>query len=444
MASSLILTNEMFEVHYRPGSSKFCLITFNEMGMRSDGRRFWAQRIAEKFDYTAIGFVSHGQNWFPKAPMLEAIEELQPLLSGSNTLYGFSMGAYACIKYSKLLNAKKVIAFSPLVSIRPDDVPHDRRWHGLYRPGLHDDMKITDKDVQGEIEVIFDPLDVLDASHARVLLELPKSFGLRMPLCGHQTVAIAAEFPGFSQIIDRFSEARDRVGDYLRSSRRLSKTFWFGLAVNLLDRKKPGWCLRAIDESTLLCGAKPDSHRALTMKALAFSGRIPEALAILCDGTPAADDARVPLWLADTADLISAHGHLAEALRLYTLMMSAPTVPTVLRFAKLLMSLEKIGAVVLLCQEMARRFPKDSSILAFCGYKMMEQREFCGALSMFDNALARAPGTLGLHFAKIQALDRLKDMESALAAVDAALSDHPANGRLLDMQKLYGSKAANR
>lgn len=69
------------------------------------------------------------KSWFPQASMIELEKAISPILEGFKNIvgYGGSMGGYAAIKYSNLLNMNRVIAFVPQYSIDPEQV-EDRRY----------------------------------------------------------------------------------------------------------------------------------------------------------------------------------------------------------------------------------------------------------------------------------------------------------------------------
>ncbi len=138
----LIYSDENIEVIHRAGSSRYLLVTFNEMEMQANGSRFWAQRFCEKADIAALGFISRRPNWFPAASIVKAVDAAQPILRAApeRVLYGHSQGGYAALRYRRRFDATVAIAFCPQASIDPNAVPFDRRFTRHFSPKLHTNM----------------------------------------------------------------------------------------------------------------------------------------------------------------------------------------------------------------------------------------------------------------------------------------------------------------
>ncbi len=66
--------------------------------------------------------------------------------------YGGSMGGYAAIKYSNLLNMQKIVAFVPQFSI-DREVVEDRRYAEFFDASIHQNMQIQADEVDASLGV---------------------------------------------------------------------------------------------------------------------------------------------------------------------------------------------------------------------------------------------------------------------------------------------------
>ena len=104
------------------------MISFGDLISRAKGMSINAEKSLLKYQYNVIGIMPK-QNLGFQSSMLEMQRQIQPILEQFEQIvgYGGSMGGYAAIKYSNLLNMHKIVAFVPQYSIDPD-VVHDRRY----------------------------------------------------------------------------------------------------------------------------------------------------------------------------------------------------------------------------------------------------------------------------------------------------------------------------
>lgn len=97
--------------------------------------------------------------------------------------YGGSMGGYAAIKYSNLLNMNRIIAFVPQYSIDPEQV-EDRRYAEFFNAVVNKDMQIQpqDVDVSREYIIVYDPYFSIDREHYLKIKEiLPSLHTIHLP-----------------------------------------------------------------------------------------------------------------------------------------------------------------------------------------------------------------------------------------------------------------------
>lgn len=187
----MIYSDDDIEVIYRPGSSPYLLVTFNEMEMLANGSRFWGQRFCEKADIAALGFISRRPNWFPAASIIKAVAAAAPILRAASEriLYGHSQGGYAALRYRRRFDATVAIAFCPQISINPETVSFDGRFKRHFVPGLHANMGIAHDHAAGRAYLFYDPFHAVDRRHAEEIATLQAETRLvPVPMTGHGTV----------------------------------------------------------------------------------------------------------------------------------------------------------------------------------------------------------------------------------------------------------------
>lgn len=200
------------------------VVTFGEMMFRPSGTRIWAEKPLKSLEISAIGFVAKAANWFPEVDMRKAIERIAMIPDLGRFLrrtgYGFSMGAYAVLKYGKALSLTDAIAVSPQVSIDPQDI-EDPRFNVYFDQDLNRAMRISADDMCRDSLVIFDPNDRRD--HVQV-----QGFGASAPVSlirlrntGH---AVLKAFAGTEPLVRLLAAARSKdlpsLNAFLQEKRR--------------------------------------------------------------------------------------------------------------------------------------------------------------------------------------------------------------------------------
>lgn len=114
---------------------------------RSPGKSaFGPERPVQRYldqGWAVIRIMTCANDWFINTETL-AMEAALAASAGRFSearAIGFSMGGYGAFRFAAALNVSRVIAISPQVSISPDRVPWDRRFHAEangFDPGLGD------------------------------------------------------------------------------------------------------------------------------------------------------------------------------------------------------------------------------------------------------------------------------------------------------------------
>ncbi len=190
-------------VLFQKGTSEFLLITFNHMG--KPGRRaFWGQDVAEKLDISCIGVVPKEPHWYPYNDVQKFLPTILKISERYNkvVLYGFSMGAYASLKFSSALGATTVLSFSPQISIDPAIIEDfDKRYEEHFDPKNHSGMKIYNGDCIVNPHVFYDPEFEVDLQHIQLLPQNCKPYLIETPKCGHNSINAVLGTEKFGKII---------------------------------------------------------------------------------------------------------------------------------------------------------------------------------------------------------------------------------------------------
>lgn len=184
--------------------SDFLLVTFNHMG--KPGRRsFWGQDAASKLGISCLGIVPKEAHWYPDNAMQRILPSLLAVASQYKEVitYGFSMGAYASLKYSKVLNASRVLAFSPQSSIDPSIVGNfDNRFLSFYNEKMHLGMKINKSDLVESPFIFLDQEFNEDLKQVELVELEKKTLKIHIPKAGHKTIDLVASTSKLSDMLE--------------------------------------------------------------------------------------------------------------------------------------------------------------------------------------------------------------------------------------------------
>ncbi|HEY5793097.1 MAG TPA: tetratricopeptide repeat protein [Chthoniobacterales bacterium] len=184
----MLFRSKHVELIYQEGESDCIIVTFNGIGSRADGKRFWGDTFLKKNGLSAMGFVSTHRNWFPRESMDELIEIALPILKNYKQVctYGASMGAYGAIKFSRRLGAHTVVAFSPQYTIDPSQ--KHTAFTYFYNAELNQGVTIEAEDIGGNVFLFFDPTHLVDNYAANYIAKLCNANLVPVPYIGHTTI----------------------------------------------------------------------------------------------------------------------------------------------------------------------------------------------------------------------------------------------------------------
>ena len=241
MDKHIIFEDEQIRVIFLRGSSDELIFSFGDLITRAKGLSINAEKSLSKYDFNVIGIMPKQKSWFPESSMRQMFAEIEDLIAPFKTRigYGGSMGGYAAIKYSNLLDLKRVVALVPQYSINPDDV-EDPRYNMFFHAELNANMQIQPQDVSAEREyiVVYDPYCPEDrAQYVKLEQVLPHIHTLNLPFTGHDAIAVLAS----SELLHDFL-LHDFDATYfykkIRQVKKNSKFYYRKVIENLLPRHK--------------------------------------------------------------------------------------------------------------------------------------------------------------------------------------------------------------
>ena len=244
---SIYKNNEISIDFYYTGfnTEKPLIVTFTERGNRDiDGTGF-AGNFIKKSGFDWISIKTNKDRWYQNFNR-NVKQKLSSLLSilrftySEFIGYGSSMGAYAAIKYSKLLNLDIVIAFSPVYDIVQE---WESRWDTDI-PFLDEEITISKDDIgkQTYFHVFFDPYNN-DAKHIEAFKQLIATTNLQcyeLPFSSHPVGNYLKEIGVLkSVVLEIFNYNKVHEPSKLTSkTKHTSPTYLFWLTQYLLKRNK--------------------------------------------------------------------------------------------------------------------------------------------------------------------------------------------------------------
>ncbi|USP40847.1 hypothetical protein [Acinetobacter sp. XS-4] len=238
MDKQIIFEDEHIRAIFLPGDSNTLVLSFGDLITRASGLSINAEKSLIKYQYNVIGIMPKQKSWFPQASMIELAKTISSVLQGFKNIvgYGGSMGGYAAIKYSNLLNMNRVIAFVPQYSIDPDQV-EDRRYAEFFDAVANKEMQIQTQDVDAarEYVIVYDPYFSTDREHYLKIKELlPNLHTIHLPFTGHEALSVLAS----SSLLHDFIEHDfDEIYFYqqVRKVKKQSKFYFRNVLAHVLS-----------------------------------------------------------------------------------------------------------------------------------------------------------------------------------------------------------------
>ncbi|TQR53180.1 hypothetical protein [Acinetobacter sp. RF14B] len=241
MDKQIVFEDEHIRAVFMPGSSSELIFSFGDLITRAKGLSINAEKSLAKFEFNVLGIMPKHKSWFPQGSMWNMLQAIAELIAPfqQRIAYGGSMGGYAAIKYSNVLDVQRVVAMVPQYSIDPQDV-EDRRYNMFYQPELNQGMRIEVEDVSAAREyiIIYDPYCAEDRAHyLKLQAVIPQHHVLHLPFTGHDAIAVLAS----SELLYDFL-VRDYDASYfyqkMRKVKKNSKFYYRKVIENILPRHR--------------------------------------------------------------------------------------------------------------------------------------------------------------------------------------------------------------
>lgn len=266
----LLYNSKHITVSFVDFQSDNLFISFNEMGLKSNGYNFWGKSFFVKEQMSAIGIVSKQPNWYPPADMRKATKRINAFIKRVSpkaiVTYGCSQGGYGAIKYARALNADAAVAFSPQFSIDPETLGSaDNRFTNYFNPKLKGGLKIEPSDLCQRNYIFFDRHNVYDKKNAHMIAACGPVFLINVPFTGHGPICLVSDGGIGRTLLDEIASQGGRsavLRSLLRSARHKSHIYFrerarwlnehkrspvlINHAVDLAAKLLPddiGWCL---------------------------------------------------------------------------------------------------------------------------------------------------------------------------------------------------------
>ncbi len=272
----------------RPRTLDRIVVTFQARNpSQTMNRSGFAEEFLAKYRIPALHVTASRNHWYQVREMAVAMRRAARIgeAYGRVITYGSSMGAHAAVVFSGAVNADAVIALSPLYSIDPRIVPHDRR----YRVDAKD-MRFRFTPEEGarreaSAHLFFDPCS-LDGWHARrIAPHFDRSTLVPVPFAGHPCGNLLSEAGVLSRTIRDLIVGVPFDGQgfrtAIRAARAAAPSYWVGRARALRTRCPEG----ALDAARSAARLKPGNPVLVPAlgDALSHAGRHDEATALLAD-----------------------------------------------------------------------------------------------------------------------------------------------------------------
>ena len=288
----LVYQDEFVEVFLRDAASNLTLVTFSPIGIYADGRRYWAQPVADNLNLRCIGIISKADTWFPEISFEKCLRAIEPLLTKRVLVYGSSMGAYAAIRYSRRLRADTVIAFSPQATVSPIDLPGNS-YAQHFVPSLHAEMRIRPDDMSGQIFLFYDPLFVADRRQVELIPDKGRLRIVPVRSLRHDTNFVVIGTSVMRRLITCcLADDQPGAASIIRKAKRDHPATYQNLSLLLLDHGKERWAERAIDHAQMIGPADHQIIRYVLHKTLLLEadGRQEAAIELLRGVDPSLQD----------------------------------------------------------------------------------------------------------------------------------------------------------
>lgn len=232
----IISENEHIIIYGDERPSETLAVTFAPLFFADKAEGYWAAEPIEKSAFSGMGVVCKTPTWYPASYALEAIREAAPFWRKFRRrfTYGFSMGGYGALRFSRDVGANAAIAVSPQLTIDPSALPQDTRFSPNFTPSLHAGMTVRAHHLPKRSIIIYDPFQAEDAANA----EMVPAFRVPLRYMGHDTIMALASSETFYLMTRAVLDGREtRLPAILKHQRKNNFRRALGIASRCFDRR---------------------------------------------------------------------------------------------------------------------------------------------------------------------------------------------------------------
>lgn len=192
----VVFISDDIEVFHVPGGGQGpVFVTFDSFADRPEiPRDGFGEAFFLKRNICAYHVTHRKNSWYQHPSMAEAMRLVRSEIDGQREVitYGSSMGGYAAFRFSGLLEASRIIAFSPQYSVDAKRVPWEKRWRH-WRASINyrwDELPLARA---ADCFLFYDPLTE-DRRHAKLIAsEFPKAHDMPLRHGGHPCISMLYE-----------------------------------------------------------------------------------------------------------------------------------------------------------------------------------------------------------------------------------------------------------
>lgn len=205
--------------------------------------------VLSKYKINAVYVLCCGSHWYQyeDSPALGQAVYNATRQFDHVALYGSSMGAYAALMFSGLMQADTVLAMSPQASINQKKVPFEKRWLAdvtvinAYKGFIFDSLE-KNLTRTGRVIIAYDPHDD-DGKHVDLVKAVRAIDTVIFPFAHHRALMCFSEMGLASKILLSISDGSldlNRLRRDVRANRQKSPTYCRSIGRYLLLHGKPG------------------------------------------------------------------------------------------------------------------------------------------------------------------------------------------------------------
>lgn len=223
------------------------LVFFGDFTQSAQEPKLPLNNLCEQQNITLIAILPKIPTWFPPGSVQKALNAVDIAIQskGRRMVYGASMGGYAAIKYSKILDAELVLALYPQFSIHADQLGMAT---GYDQYATSHEFNLTNKsqhpinanEVSGKLILTCDPVMLTDMAHIQRIIQVTSDVQfVPLPFTGRHQVALLKQSALLPTMLNKFSEGQIKVIPAILRRIRLHSQFGVELALKMVYMTKP-------------------------------------------------------------------------------------------------------------------------------------------------------------------------------------------------------------